>query len=154
MFKYIYRHGRIKFAKNFHNAANASIPITQPIYYTNQKLNELWKSGRITEARNLFDEMPERDEFTYNTMIAGYANSGNVSEAQKLFNEMQCQGFKPSMFTLGSVLRMCSMNGLLLRGEQVHGYVIKTQFDENVFVSIMTVQTRQSQVNDSSGALY
>ncbi|PWA47126.1 hypothetical protein CTI12_AA474160 [Artemisia annua] len=30
--------------------------------------------------------------------------------------------------------------------EQVHGYVIKTQFDENVFVSIMTVQTRQSQV--------
>ncbi|PWA85668.1 tetratricopeptide repeat (TPR)-like superfamily protein [Artemisia annua] len=129
------------------------------------KLNELWKSGRIIEARNLFDEMPERDEFTYNTMIAGYANSGNVSEAQKLFNEtpskssitwsslisgyckmglehesmrlfyeMQCQGFKPSMFTLGSVLRMCSMNGLLLRGEQVHGYVIKTQFDVNVFV--------------------
>lgn len=166
MFKYIiYRHGRIKFAKNFHNAANASIPIIQPVYYTNQKLNELWKSGRMTEARNLFDEMPERDEFTYNTMIAGYANSGNVSEAQKLFNEtpskssitwsslisgyckmglenesmrlfyeMQYEGFKPSMFTLGSVLRMCSMNGLLSRGEQVHGYVIKTQFDVNVFV--------------------
>ncbi|KAJ9550279.1 hypothetical protein OSB04_014324 [Centaurea solstitialis] len=159
------RYGCVEFAKNYHKVANSTIPVAPSVYNLNQKLNELWKSGRANEARHLFDEMPERDEFTWNTMIAGYANSGNVIEAHKLFDdtptrssvtwsslisgycklgsesesirlfcEMQKEGYKPSQFTLGSVLRMCSTNGLLSRGEQVHGYAIKTQFDFNVFV--------------------
>nr|XP_043619096.1 putative pentatricopeptide repeat-containing protein At5g52630 [Erigeron canadensis] len=160
-----YRHGCVRFAKNFHKAANFSTPISPTAYYSNQKLNELWKSGRINEAQHLFDEMPEKDEFTWNTMIAGLANSGKVIDAQKLFDEtpkkspitwsslisgycklgledesmrlfyeMQCEGYSPSQFTLRSVLKMCSLNGLLFRGEQFHGYVIKTRFDVNEFV--------------------
>ncbi|KAL7594036.1 hypothetical protein Lser_V15G31649 [Lactuca serriola] len=160
-----HRHVCVESARSFYKAATSRIPITEPVYYSNQKLNELWKSGRINEAQHLFDEMPEKDEFTWNTMIAGYGNSGKVSEAQKLFHDtpnkssvtwsslisgycnlgyeyeslslfsqMQCLGYKPSQFTLGSVLRMCSIYRLLSRGEQVHGYAIKTQFDANVFV--------------------
>ncbi|KAL4562719.1 hypothetical protein LXL04_026749 [Taraxacum kok-saghyz] len=160
-----HRHVCTESARTFHKAVNLCLPVTEPVHYSNQKLNDLWKSGRIKDAQHLFDEMPERDEFTWNTMIAGYANSGKVIEAQKLFNhtpnktsitwstlisgycklghehesmrlfsQMQYEGYKPSQFTLGSVLRMCSINGLLSRGEQVHGYTIKTQFDANVFV--------------------
>ncbi|KAI3693937.1 hypothetical protein L1987_76893 [Smallanthus sonchifolius] len=160
-----HRHGCVVFLQNFHKTAYSPTPLTEPVYYSNQRLNELCKSGRINEAQHLFDEMPERDEFTWNTMIAGYANSGKVTDAHKLFDEspnkssitwsslisgycklgmehdsmrlfyeMQCEGYSPSQFTLGSVLRMCSANGLLSRGEQVHGYAIKTQFDANVFV--------------------
>ncbi|KAI3787387.1 hypothetical protein L1987_41828 [Smallanthus sonchifolius] len=155
----------VVFAQNFHKTAYSPTPVTAPVYHSNQRLNELSKSGRINEAQHLFDEMPERDEFTWNTMIAGYANSGKVADAHNLFDEtpkkssitwsslisgycklgmehdsmrlfyeMQCEGYSPSQFTLGSVLRMCSANGLLSRGEQVHGYAIKTQFDANVFV--------------------
>ncbi|KAJ0914305.1 putative tetratricopeptide-like helical domain superfamily, DYW domain-containing protein [Helianthus annuus] len=159
------RHVWLLFAQNFHKTTYSLIPVTPPVYYNNQKLNELCKSGRINEAHHLFDEMPERDDFTWNTMIAGYANSGKITDAHKLFDEtpkkssitwsslisgycklgnehesmrlfyeMRYQGYSPSQFTLGSVLRMCSTNGLLSRGEQVHGYAIKTQFDANVFV--------------------
>ncbi|KAI3444598.1 hypothetical protein Pfo_001263 [Paulownia fortunei] len=131
----------------------------------NKYLSELLKLGQIDEARKVFDEMPERDEFTWNTIVAGYANSGRPFEARQLFDEnpkksaitwsslvsgyckmgceiesfqlfyeMRHEGYKPSQFTLGSVLRLCSIKGLLSRGEQIHGYAVKTRFDMDVFV--------------------
>lgn len=132
---------------------------------SNRLLNEFSKSGRIDEARQLFDKMLGRDEFTWNTMIAAYANSGRLSEARELFYEtpsrspitwsslisgycrheceteafelfwqMRMEGQKPSKFTLGSVLRLCSTLGLFKRGEQIHGYTVKTSFDLCDFV--------------------
>ncbi|XP_071901875.1 pentatricopeptide repeat-containing protein At2g03880, mitochondrial-like [Coffea arabica] len=131
----------------------------------NRSLNELVGSGRIDEARKLFEKIPHRDDFTWNTMVSGYADSGRLTEAKKvfddapnkssitwsslisgyckygyetegfqLFREMQFEGHKPSQYTLGSVLRVCSVKGLLLKGKQVHGYATKTNFDTNVFV--------------------
>ncbi|EEF50473.1 pentatricopeptide repeat-containing protein, putative [Ricinus communis] len=54
---------------------------------SNQQLNDLSKSGRIDEARHIFDKLPERDEFSWNTMIAAYANSGRLTDAKQLFCE-------------------------------------------------------------------
>jgi pentatricopeptide repeat protein len=139
--------------------------IVNPSLDSNRLLNELSKSGRIGEARKMFDKMSERDEFSWNTMIAAYANSGMLAEARKLFDdtphrssiawsslisgycrygcemeafelfrEMHSEGQNLSQYTLGSVLRGCSILGSLRRGENVHGYVIKTGFDFNVFV--------------------
>ncbi|KAA8516006.1 hypothetical protein F0562_019185 [Nyssa sinensis] len=48
---------------------------------------------------------------------------------------MQFEGQKPSQYTLSSVLRMCSANALLTRGEQIHSYAIKTDLDSNGFVN-------------------
>ncbi|ESQ29199.1 hypothetical protein EUTSA_v10023975mg, partial [Eutrema salsugineum] len=49
------------------------------------------KRREMTQARKLFDEMPERDVVTFNTMISGYVSCGGVKfleEARKLFDEM------------------------------------------------------------------
>ncbi|XP_010523729.1 PREDICTED: pentatricopeptide repeat-containing protein At2g03880, mitochondrial [Tarenaya hassleriana] len=132
---------------------------------SNLVLTEFSKSGRVDEARQLFDKMPERDEFSWNTMIAAYSNSGRLVEAIQLFDRnpvkstiswnalisgyclygreteafelfwgMQLDGRYPNQFTLGSVLRMCSSMVLLPRGEEIHGYTIKTGLDMNDFV--------------------
>lgn len=131
----------------------------------NRLLRELWKSGKLDEARHMFDEMPERDEYSWNTMVSGYANAGRFSEAWKVFNETPCKssitwnslisgychhgcgnnalelfrrmlydGFKPTEFTVGSILGICSKLGLLRWGEQLHSYAVKTQLDSNVSV--------------------
>lgn len=135
------------------------------MFHSNQLHNELCKSGRIAEARKMFDEMPNRDEFTWNTMIAAYASSGKFYEARQLFDEapnkssitwsslisgychhkcenqafdmfwkMELEEQKPSQYTLGSILRLCSSLALLQRGKQIHAYAIKTQFDSNLYV--------------------
>lgn len=53
--------------------------------HSNLLLGDLSKSGRVDEARQMFDKMPERDEFTWNTMIVAYSNSRRLSDAEKLF---------------------------------------------------------------------
>ncbi|KAK0582971.1 hypothetical protein LWI29_031758 [Acer saccharum] len=151
----------VKLARCVHSVVNFS----DSRFHSNRVLRDLSKSGRIDEARQLFDEISDRDEFTWNTMIAAYANSGKLSEAKRLFDEtpykscitwsslisgycqcrreveafelfwrMRFEGHGPSQYTLGSVLRLCSSMVLLQRGEQIHGYAVKTCFDSNVFV--------------------
>ncbi|RWR88732.1 pentatricopeptide repeat-containing protein [Cinnamomum micranthum f. kanehirae] len=63
------------------------IAIIPSVYHSNCLLDQLWKSGRVDEARHVFDKMPHRDEFSWNTMIAAYANSGRLTEAHRLFDE-------------------------------------------------------------------
>lgn len=45
------------------------IAIIPSVYHSNCLLDQLWKSGRVDEARHVFDKMPHRDEFSWNTMI-------------------------------------------------------------------------------------
>ncbi|RID61816.1 hypothetical protein BRARA_E00931 [Brassica rapa] len=49
-------------------------------------ISSLCKEGRITEARKLFDELPERDVITWTDVINGYIKSGNMREARELFD--------------------------------------------------------------------
>jgi pentatricopeptide repeat protein len=42
----------------------------------------------LGEAQKVFDEMPERDITTWNTLISGYHQNGQFSEAVKLFTLM------------------------------------------------------------------
>ena len=134
-------------------------------FENNRRLRELLKCGKLNEARHLFDGMPERDEYSWNTMVSGYANAGRFTEAWEVFNETPCKssitwnslisgychhgwgnnafelfwrmqydGFKPTEFTVGSILGICSKLGLLRWGEQLHSYAVKTLLHSNVFV--------------------
>ncbi|XP_057837922.1 pentatricopeptide repeat-containing protein At4g02750 [Cryptomeria japonica] len=46
------------------------------------------KCGRVEDACNLFDGMPERNVVSWNAMIAGYSQNGFMDEALKLFQKM------------------------------------------------------------------
>ncbi|KAF5205798.1 Pentatricopeptide repeat-containing protein [Thalictrum thalictroides] len=44
--------------------------------------------GNIEVAKKLFDEMPERNVISWNSMLAGYVKCGDVEEAQVIFHRM------------------------------------------------------------------
>ncbi|CAN7066376.1 unnamed protein product [Brassica oleracea var. botrytis] len=44
--------------------------------------------GRIEEARKVFDEMPDRDEFTWTTMVSAYVRVFDMDSANVLANRM------------------------------------------------------------------
>ncbi|KMS95012.1 hypothetical protein BVRB_013230 [Beta vulgaris subsp. vulgaris] len=158
---------RAKYWRLLHSVHNiaASSRVTRSKIENNQCLSKLSKSGELDEARQLFDAMPERDEFSWNIIISGYASASRFSEARKIFNEspykssitwnalisgycrhgygndafelfwqMQYGGFKPTEFTVASILGLFSKSGYLLQGKQLHSYAVKTQLDVNIFV--------------------
>ncbi|GAB4844435.1 hypothetical protein Ancab_037799 [Ancistrocladus abbreviatus] len=71
-----------------HNAVVSSSVNTTSKLNINIHLHELFKAGKINEACQLFDKMPERDAFSWNIMIVGHANLGRLNEARIIFNEV------------------------------------------------------------------
>lgn len=74
------------------------------------------KCGSIENARQVFSNMFERRQFSWNTTIAGYAKHGYSDEALRLFAEMQQAGLKPDHVTFVNVLSACSHAGLFDEG--------------------------------------
>uniref|UniRef100_A0A7N2L521 DYW domain-containing protein n=1 Tax=Quercus lobata TaxID=97700 RepID=A0A7N2L521_QUELO len=79
-------------------------------------------------------EMLERDCVTLNAMIIGFSRDGMNEDAIKLFMQMQHFGLKPSDFTF--VVALCAGIGLddIVFGQQIHSFVVKTNFVWNVFM--------------------
>lgn len=97
------------------------------------------KCGLIDEANRLFDDMESISLVTWNAMIAGRAQMMDLADnrlsaqqsgnrALSIFLKMNRSGTKPDLFTLSSVLSVCSSLVALDQGEQVHAQTIKSGY--------------------------
>lgn len=75
------------------------------------------KCGSVSHARQLFDEMGERDVISWSTMIGGLAHHGRAQEAVELFEAMENAGnVKPNSVTFLGLLSACAHAGFLAIG--------------------------------------
>ncbi|CAO2165385.1 unnamed protein product [Urochloa humidicola] len=74
------------------------------------------KCGRVDYASKVFNSMTRRNEFSWNSMISGYARHGLGMKALGIFEEMQRSKEIPDHVTFVSVLSACSHAGLVERG--------------------------------------
>ncbi|KAI3521001.1 hypothetical protein L1887_10457 [Cichorium endivia] len=91
------------------------------------------KSGFISYAEKVFDEMPVRDIISWSTMIHGYGLHGNGEAAFGLFTQMRHSGLKPDETTYINILSACSHAGLVDEGRMVFKSMMK---DEGMVVGI------------------
>lgn len=91
------------------------------------------KVGRMEEAREVFDEIPEKDLVAWNAMIAGYAQNQRPAEAIELFRLMQKSTngpkIRPDGVTMISLIDSCSQMGASSLGEWVHAYIRKNRIE-------------------------
>ncbi|KAG7013273.1 Pentatricopeptide repeat-containing protein, chloroplastic, partial [Cucurbita argyrosperma subsp. argyrosperma] len=99
------------------------------LYLSNNLLSLYAKRFGLKQARNLFDEMPDRDVVSWTTMQAAYVRHGNYNDAFELFDLMTTLGNSPNEFTLSTLIRSCSETRELKLGSCVHGYAIKGGFE-------------------------
>ncbi|KAK9136642.1 hypothetical protein Sjap_007236 [Stephania japonica] len=93
-------------------------------------------NGLLREARQLFDEIPNRDVVAWTAMITGYRSCGRFGEAWALFCEMKKEGgvVEPNAFTMSSVLKACKGMKSNSCGAMVHGLVIKYGVNDSLYV--------------------
>ncbi|XP_062188167.1 pentatricopeptide repeat-containing protein At3g62890-like [Phragmites australis] len=74
------------------------------------------KCGSVAAAREVFDAMPRRDVFAWNSMICGLAAHGLGQDAVELFEQFVSEGFCPTNVSFVGVLNACSRSGLVDEG--------------------------------------
>ncbi|GFY84744.1 pentatricopeptide repeat (PPR) superfamily protein [Actinidia rufa] len=57
----------------------------------NRMITKLCREGQITEARQLFDKMPDPDVIAWTSVISAYINRGMIREARGLFNRVDAR---------------------------------------------------------------
>eukprot|EP01018_Ginkgo_biloba_P024553 Gb_02602 [translate_table: standard] len=104
-------------------------------YQSNRVLGaEYAKCGNMEDAQKLFATMPERNEVSWNSMIAGYSQHGNGEEALKLFWEMQQIGVKVNNFASASIVRACAGVTTLEQGKHIHADIAKIRLYSDVYL--------------------
>ncbi|KAJ7569148.1 hypothetical protein O6H91_01G063500 [Diphasiastrum complanatum] len=93
------------------------------------------KCGCTEDARELFNNMSERDVVSWNAMIVGYAQNGLGKEALALYEQMKQEGVQPNKVTFTCVLSACASLAALAQGKQLHYDIIKRGFQSDVIVS-------------------
>lgn len=96
-------------------------------------------AGKVNCARQVFDEMPERNLSIWTTMICGYAQNHCTSEALFMFDKMTASGFEPNGATLASVLSACAREGCLELGERIHEFMKREKMEIGVILGTALV---------------
>lgn len=97
------------------------------IFVGSSLLDMYAKAGRIHEAREVFDCLPERDVVSCTAIISGYAQLGLDEEALELFRRLQREGMSSNYVTYASLLTALSGLASLDHGKQVHNHVLRRQ---------------------------
>ena len=119
--------------KNFSFTSQRYCPSIDP-YDSSKLLSNYLKSGRIKDAENLFDNMPDRDVVSYSIMIHGYAKNGFHQKSMELYSHMRISGLAPNSFTIVGVLVGTAGLQSLVLGQSIHGLVVKTGLESDVIV--------------------
>ncbi|XP_059072783.1 pentatricopeptide repeat-containing protein At3g16610 [Cryptomeria japonica] len=104
------------------------------MFLRNTMVNMYTKCGSLEDARQVFDEMPQRDVCSWTVMVATYSKHGLAQETFEMFHQMQIAGIQPNEFTLASVIPACAVSADLHQGMKIHGHVIRCGFQADVFV--------------------
>ncbi|KAL7145197.1 hypothetical protein ABFS83_07G064400 [Erythranthe nasuta] len=105
------------------------------IFIANALVTMYSKSGKISDASKLFDEMPHKDSVSWNAILSGYVQEGGCGfEAILGFIEMVKQGMKLDHVSLTSVISACGQERILNFGKQMHALSVKTGYSTHVSV--------------------
>ncbi|KAH0465397.1 hypothetical protein IEQ34_005500 [Dendrobium chrysotoxum] len=82
-------------------------------------------SGRLSDARRVFDELPERDVVAWTAMICGYASNARPEDAWGTFRAMATAGVDANAFTLSSILTACRVMEFAEFTASVHAIAVR-----------------------------
>ncbi|KAB1211592.1 hypothetical protein CJ030_MR6G013922 [Morella rubra] len=105
------------------------------LYMRNRVLLMHVKCGMMMDAGKLFNEMPERNLVSWNTIIGGLVDSGDYLEAFRLFFLMWEELSDGGSRTFALMIRASAGLSHIFAGRQFHSCALKMGIGEDIFVS-------------------
>lgn len=91
------------------------------------------REGEIESARQLFDQMDQRELVSWTTMISGYSQAGH-------FGNMESLSIHPDEVTMVAVLTATAGLGALDFGKRFHQqYIENVEFGRNIFLTTAVI---------------
>ncbi|CAL5439008.1 unnamed protein product [Camellia sinensis] len=113
------RVANLQHGKEFHCYITRRAGFKDYLLLWNALVDMYARSGKVLQAKRLFDLLSKKDEVTYTSLIAGYGIQGEGHAAVELFEEMiRCQ-IKPDHVTMVAILSACSHSGLVIQGQML-----------------------------------
>ncbi|KAF2316367.1 hypothetical protein GH714_041708 [Hevea brasiliensis] len=94
--------------------------VTLRIFTSNQLINLYSNHGLAREAQSLFDEMPERNVFSWNVIISGHIKARTLSQAKVIFDSASVRDLV--IFDSASVRDLVTYNSMLSGYVSPDGY--------------------------------
>lgn len=105
------------------------------MYHVGSAITDMYaKCGRLDLAYHFFRRMSERDSVCWNSMIASFTQNGKPEMAIELFRQMGINGIKYDSVSLSTALSSCANLPSLYYGKEIHGFIIRTAFNADIFV--------------------
>ncbi|KAA8518198.1 hypothetical protein F0562_015672 [Nyssa sinensis] len=117
----------------------------------NNLINMYAKFSRLDDAQLVFDKMLDRNTITWTSLINGYSQSNDVESVFRIAHDMHRLQEEFNEHTCSVILRACELPEDWIRGEQIHGFVIKKGFCEDVVVatSLISMYSRSGYLGDA-----
>lgn len=84
--------------------------LNMDVFVRNSVIQFYSVSGKLNDARSVFDESDERDVVSWNSMINGYTRNGNILEALNLFGKMPKRSDVSWNSLLGGLVKFGSLD--------------------------------------------
>ncbi|OMO81956.1 hypothetical protein CCACVL1_12127 [Corchorus capsularis] len=93
-------------------------------------------NGGLGLVLNMFEELPQRDVASWNTVISSLVKEGMYEKAFEFFRLMQEIGpFRADYFTISAILSACKGSIDLMKGKEAHAHAIRVGLGGNLSVN-------------------
>lgn len=122
------------------------------VFVYSSMLNVYCKLGFLSDGRQVFDEMSEKNSITWSTLISGYSSQRLGNEAFEIFRVMISGGNEEvNEFVLTSVLSAFASPDSVDKGKQVHCLAVKNGCSQIVSVgnAVVTMYAKCRSLKDA-----
>ncbi|KAL4565118.1 hypothetical protein LXL04_029203 [Taraxacum kok-saghyz] len=116
------------------------------------------KFGFVDDAVKLFDEMPQRNLVTWNTLISSFSDNGYLQKSIDLFMEFLIfeDDLTPDVGTLVTLLPICASERDILLGKTIHSFAVKLGLyhDPTVQNALMDMYSKNGYISESQTILH
>uniref|UniRef100_A0A7N0UQ41 Uncharacterized protein n=1 Tax=Kalanchoe fedtschenkoi TaxID=63787 RepID=A0A7N0UQ41_KALFE len=106
----------------------------EDMYVGNALVDTYSKCGVVDSAVEVFDQMPQRNIVSWNSLLSGLVGNDQYSESLSLFEMMGKEGVETDEVTVVNLLQTCKKFADPLQYKSVHGHVLHRAMESNHLV--------------------